>query len=55
MIAEWAKENKVDNWEHFYRAYHPAEQAKRRQRAIRNYNRRNGNFTYKKSFSRKYS
>ena len=55
MLAEWAKENKVHKWEHYWRAYAPSEVSKRRQRAIKDYNRRNGNFTYKKSFSRKYS
>ena len=48
MLAEWAKENKVHKWEHYWKAYAPSEVSKRRQRALRDYNRKN-------SQSRKYS
>ena len=48
MLAEWAKENKVKGWEHFWRAYHPTEVAKRRQRALRDYNRKKAAAEYRR-------
>ncbi len=41
MIADWAKEHQIDNWEYYWKAYHPTEVEKRRQKAIRDHNRRN--------------
>lgn len=48
MLAEWAKENKVHKWEHYWRAYAPSEVAKRRQRALRDYNRKKAAAEYRR-------
>jgi len=48
MLAEWAKENKVHKWEHYWRAYAPSEVSKRRQRATRDWNKRNATEKYKR-------
>lgn len=40
MLAEWAKENRIRGWEHYWRAYAPSEVQKRRQRSIKEYNKR---------------
>ena len=47
MIAAWAKENKIKNWEHYYRAYDSKEGNNRRQNFRRNSNEQNRQ-TYKK-------
>ena len=48
MIAAWAKENKIKNWEHYYRSYDSKEVNKRRSNFRRNPNEQNRQ-TYKKS------
>ena len=48
MLAEWAKENKVHKWEHYWRAYAPSEVSKRRQRALRDYNRKKAAAEYRR-------
>jgi len=35
--ANWAKENKIKNWERVYETYHPIERDKRRQQGVRNW------------------
>lgn len=40
MIAAWAKENKIKNWEHYYRSYDSKEVNKRRHSAMKSYNQR---------------
>ena len=48
MLAEWAKENKVHKWEHYWKAYAPSEVSKRRQRALRDYNRKKAATEYRR-------
>jgi len=48
ILAQWAKENKVHKWEHYWKSYAPSEQAKRRQRALRDYNRKKAAAEYRR-------